>query len=84
MPEITLGKSTISLEEYKGVFSLVEGWINREGDFKPNWCKRTFGQNAPEQNTPVKIRIGNKEDIEKLARFLLAGSIDEGKEPLPF
>ena len=72
MPEITIGKSTISLQEYNGVYSLVEGWVNQEGVFKENWCKRRFGgKDAPEKNTPVKINCGDKDELQKLALFIL-------------
>ena len=83
MPEITIGKSTISLEEYNGSYSLVEGWINREGEFKPNWCKRQFGKDAPEKNVPVKINCGDKDGLKSLAHFILEylGETEEPDEP---
>lgn len=72
MPEIKIGKSTISLQEYNGKYSLVEGWINQDGAFKENWCKRQFGSNdAPLKNTPVKINCGNQDDIINLAYWIL-------------
>lgn len=72
MPEITIGKNSISLQEYNGTYSLVDGWINQDGVFKENWCKRRFGgKDAPEKNTPVKINCGNQDDVIGLAYWIL-------------
>lgn len=71
MPEITIGKTTLQLQEYKGSYSLVDGWLNRDGVFKPNFCKRQFGKDAPIQDVPVSVRCGDREGLQKLALWLL-------------
>jgi hypothetical protein len=78
--EITIGKTVLQLEEYNGIYSLVEGWINRDGVFKPNWCKRQYGNDAPEKNYPVKIKLGNKEGLKSVLNWL---QVQFGDEP-PF
>ena len=49
--------TTLSIEERKGIYSILEGWINQNGDFKPNFCKREFGGKGEktEKNVPVFI-----------------------------
>lgn len=85
MPEqITIDQyTTLSLNEYKGTYSLVEGWINRDGEFKANWCKREFGKKGEKEEkvVPVSIKCGGKEGLEKLAHWILE-TIKE--EDLPF
>lgn len=76
--------TSLALNEYKGTYSLVEGWINRDGEFKPQFCKRSFGKDKTEKTCPLSIKTGNKESIKKLAEFLLE-SIGETKDSdLPF
>ena len=56
---IKVGKSTVIAQDNGQYgFKLIEGWLNKDGDFKPNFCKRQFGKDAPERNVPVSIGIG--------------------------
>lgn len=52
-------KVSVEVENYNGMYSIKEGWINREGQFNPNFCKKQFGKDAPEKNVPVTVRIGD-------------------------
>jgi hypothetical protein len=84
MPEITINQyTTIQLQEYKDTFSLVEGYINREGVFKPQFCKRSFGKDKPEKPAPLSIKCGNKEGLKALAHFILE-YLGEQEEEEPF
>ena len=83
MPEITIGKTTLQLQGYKGIYSLVEGYMDREGKFKMNWCKRRFGETAPEMKLPVSVRCGDREGLQKLALWLL-DEIEKINENVPF
>ena len=77
---ITVGKSKIEVEdggEYG--FKIVEGWENRDGDFKPNFCKRQFGKDAPEKTVPLSIKIGENASAAAENLRVLADQIDGGR-----
>jgi len=77
---ITVGKSKVDVEdggEYG--FKIVEGWENRDGDFKPNFCKRQFGKDAPEKNVPLSIKIGENATAAAANLRVLADQIDGGR-----
>jgi len=59
MPITVTDKVSVEVENFNGMFSLKEGWIDRGGNFKPNFCKKQFGKNAPEKTVPVSVRIGD-------------------------
>jgi hypothetical protein len=71
---ITIDKwARLQLDEYNGTFKIVEGWENRDGEFKPSFCKREFGgkDNRTEKNVPVSVKIGDRETaIETLCNLL--------------
>lgn len=76
-------KVSVELENYNGMFSIKEGWINREGKFSPNYCEKQFGKDAPKKKVPVSIRIGDAGTapavLKELYRDLTGGrEIDEG------
>jgi len=80
---IKVGKSTVIAQDNKQYgFKLIEGWLNKDGEFKPNFCKRQFGKDAPERNVPVSIGIGenSKEAAANLRK--IADQI-EASGPLP-
>ena len=41
-------------------FALIEGRTGTDGEFKLNWCKKSFGKRGEEveKNVPVKISLG--------------------------
>jgi len=60
-------------------FKLIEGWEGREGDFKPNFCKRSFKKGGEEKNVPLSIKLGDKETAIGVLKMLL-----NELEPTPF
>ena len=63
----------IKLEENEYGIRLMEGWENRDGEFKPNFCKRSFSKDGDEKNVPVSIKIGDKEKAVDVLTELLKG-----------
>ena len=59
MPITVNDKVSVEVENFNGMFSIKEGWINREGEFKPNFCRKKFGKDAPEKTAVVSVRIGD-------------------------
>lgn len=57
---------------------ITEGWIGREGDFKPNFCKREFKKGAGEKTAPVSVKLGGK--TAALAALSRAMNIIRGGE----
>jgi hypothetical protein len=79
---------SIQISEYKGKFSLLSGWYDKEGEFKLNWCRgkhfdKTIHKMVEDQkDTPVKIFLGSKEDaIEALQAVLDELMTKDGTEP---
>jgi len=74
MPKIiTIDQHTsLIVEEYQGRYSIVEGWIDKEGEFKMNWCEIELGKDKFKKRWPVKVRCGNKETLLNLANYILA------------
>jgi hypothetical protein len=64
--------TVVQVENYKGVYSLVEGWEGRDGDFKANWIKQPFGKEKIEKELPKKIKFGDKETAINVLKTLLA------------
>ena len=86
MPEITIDQYTaLSLTKYKDTYQLVEGWIDREGIFKPNWCEKEFGKKGEKvaKQVPLSVKIGDKEKAVELARFILEELEAQGVD-IPF
>jgi hypothetical protein len=52
-------------------FKLVEGWVGRAGDFKPNFCKREFKKGSGERNVPVSVKLGDAEKAIAILETLL-------------
>lgn len=63
----------IKLEENEYGIRLMEGWENRDGEFKPNFCKRSFSKDGDEKNVPVSIKLGDKEKAVDVLTELLKG-----------
>lgn len=91
--EITIDKyTTLKLEDGQYGVKLIEGWVGREGDFKPNFCKRAFGKDKPEKTAPVSVKLGDRAKAIEVARLILSefgdhGSINPDKnkpEDVPF
>lgn len=77
----------VRLEEYKGFFSLVEGWENREGDFKANWIKQPFGKEKIEKELPKKIKLGDRQSaIAALKTMIMQLEAEQSapQEDVPF
>jgi hypothetical protein len=75
-------KISVQLEVYNNVYSIQEGWKTRNGDYKPNFCTRKFGKDAPEKTCPVSVKIGDKETALAVLREIIAEI--EGTESTPF
>jgi hypothetical protein len=67
--------------KYKGTYSIMEGWINRDGEFKPSMCKREFGKKGEkvEKTVPVTVKCGNVEGLLSLANYI-HGMYGDGAE----
>ena len=80
MSVIRVDKYTlIKLEENDYGVRLMEGWENRDGEFKPNFCKRSFTKDGEEKNVPVSVKLGDREKAREVLTKLLQG-LDGKKE----
>ena len=50
---------------------LIEGWEGRDGDFKPNFCKREFKKGTGEKNVPVSIKLGDRNTAVNVLETIL-------------
>jgi hypothetical protein len=62
MDAIRVDKYTLLKVEDNGEYGwkLMEGWENQAGEFKPNFCKRSFKKGGEEKNVPVTVKLGDK------------------------
>lgn len=65
--------TALNMEDYNDVISLVEGWVGREQDFRPNWSTREFGKAGAkvEKKTPVRVKLGSPAKVIEVALYLL-------------
>jgi hypothetical protein len=69
---ITVDKYT-SLElvdKGKYGFQLMEGWVNKDGDFKPSFCKREMGKEKIEKTIPLNIKLGDRAKAIEVCLYL--------------
>jgi hypothetical protein len=77
--------TTLNIEDYKGVFSIIEGYEDKEGNFKPSWVTEEWGKEKIQKKLPKRVKIGDKAKAIEFALYLykeLAGK-DMGEE-IPF
>lgn len=81
MSVIRVDKYTlIKLEENDYGVRLMEGWENRDGEFKPNFCKRSFTKDGEEKNVPVSVKLGDREKAREVLTELLQGLGGKGRQ----
>jgi hypothetical protein len=75
MSEFVVDKYTVLKLEDRGQygFSIMEGWVNRDGNFKPSFCKREVGKAGEkvEKTMPVNVKVGDRAAVAKLAYWLI-------------
>jgi len=69
-------------------FKLIEGWEGRDGDFKPNFCKREFKKGSGEKNVPVSIKLGDRQSalaaLTLLFKQISGGASQPPIDDVPF
>lgn len=53
-------------------WKLIEGWVGREGDFRPNFCDREFKKGTGKKKAPVTVKLGTNEQAINALQGLLA------------
>lgn len=72
MAEIAIDDfTTLQLSEYNGTYSLVEGYIGKDGKFYSKTCMRVFKKDTPEKKAPVSIKCGDIGKLVELANWIL-------------
>ena len=61
-------------------FQLTEGWVGKDGTFKPSFCKREVGNPKAEKTMPLNIKLGDRAKAVEVARYILT----ELGEEVPF
>ena len=78
---------TVNIDEYTELkvedgdygIKIIEGWIGRDGDFKPSFCKREFKKGSGEKTCPVSLKLGKDSAKAAAALRTLAYQIDGGR-----
>lgn len=60
MPISIDSKNYLNVEEYNGTFKLVLGYTNKDGQFKPSWCRYGYEPKEGEKAQTYAIRLGDK------------------------
>jgi hypothetical protein len=74
--------TAVEIDEYKGVYSITEGWEGQDGTFKKRWVKEEIGKDKAEKNRPKSVKLGDKKRAVDVLR-ILADSIESGTD-VPF
>jgi hypothetical protein len=61
-------------------FQLMEGWVGKDGTFKPSFCKREMGKDKVEKTIPLNVKLGDKDTAISVAKYIL----NELGEGVPF
>ena len=51
-------------------FQLTEGWVNKAGAFKPNFCRREVGKDKVEKLMPLNIKLGDRAKAIEVCLYL--------------
>ena len=51
-------------------FSLLEGWVPKDGDWRPSMCVRTYGKDKIEKKVPVSVKLGDKDKAVEVVKWL--------------
>ena len=63
-------------------FQLVEGWVGKDGDFKPNFCVRELGKEKKPTKIPVNVKLGDRAKAIEVCLWMYR-ELSNG-EDLPF
>ena len=82
MKTIKINKYTLLKLEDNGKYGwkLMEGYENRDGKFKPSFCKRSFGKDGEEKTMPVSVKLGDKKQAREALSELLDMLCDDNKD----
>ena len=71
--------NTIDIEEYNGVYSIVEGWVDKDGNFRARWVQEEFGKKDAKtlKSTPKRIRLGDAATARMVAMEIFTKLGDE-------
>ena len=54
-------------------FKLLEGYVNKTGEFSPSFCKRRFGgKDAHEKVAPMSVRLGDRDHAAAALKLMLS------------
>lgn len=86
MDAIRIDKYTLVKAEDNGQYGwkLMEGWENQSGEFKPNFCKRSFKKGGEEKTVPVTVKLGDKNTASAVLVAILKAITNEDYAPTAF
>ena len=88
--------TALKLEEYKGIYSILQGFEGKDGDFKNSWIIEEWGKEKEQKKMPKRIKLGDAATAKKMLEVILAqltevdapgvpqGKIDGGSDSAPF
>lgn len=83
---ITIDKYTVlEIDEWNGTYSLTQGFVNKNGEFKPNFVTEKWGKKGEEVDKvlPKRIRLGDAATALQVADAIYAyfGATKEAPPP---
>jgi hypothetical protein len=61
--------TTLQIEDYKGVFSLIEGY-EKDEVFKPSWVTELWGKEKTPKLVPKRVKLGDKAKAIEVCLYL--------------
>jgi hypothetical protein len=86
MSEIIIDKYTALKIEDNGQYGwkLIEGWIGQDGTFRPQFCQREFKKGSGLKNTPVSIKLGDKDTAILALKTMIEKINGASNDDIPF
>lgn len=65
-------------------FNLVQGYKNKNGDFKPSFCRREVGKDKVEKLMPLNVKLGDRAKAIETVLYLYRELTGKDLEEVPF
>jgi hypothetical protein len=65
-------------------FKIIEGWVGKDGEFRPSFCEREFKKGSGLKKAPVSIKLGDKDTAILALKTMIEKINGGGGEDVPF
>jgi hypothetical protein len=83
---IVIDKYTALKVEDNGQYGwkLIEGWIGKDNQFRPNFVRREFTKGSGDKNVPLSIKLGDKDTAILALKTMIEKIGGQDDDSIPF